>query len=303
MVTRIGINGFGRVGRLAVRGMARHAELDLVHVNELRGDAATAAHLLEFDTVHGQYDGDVGVDGDTIVIDGRRVSYSGYDEPGKIPWGDLGVDVAVAEGQSLGNPLLYGGPYLGILACRESFMRRMPGRIAGQTVTDSDRRCWVLTLQTREQHIRRDKATSNICSNQGLFALRASIYLSLVGPEGIKEVATHCLNKSHYACEQLESKGWTRRSASPFFKEFVVRDPRGDISACLQTAEACGVLAGVALGQWYPHLDDCLLIAVTEKRSGQEIDRLVSALSSDGESNETNRRLDRPHLQSASQSL
>ena len=217
--------------------------------------------------------------------------------------GDLGVDVAVAEGQSLGNPLLYGGPYLGILACRESFMRRMPGRIAGQTVTESDRRCWVLTLQTREQHIRRDKATSNICSNQGLFALRASIYLSLVGPEGIKEVATHCLKKSHYACEQLESKGWMRRSASPFFKEFVVRDPRGDISACLQTAEACGVLAGVPLGQWYPHLEDCLLIAVTEKRSGQEIDRLVEALAFDGETNETNRRLDRLHLQSASQSL
>ena len=95
MVTRIGINGFGRVGRLAVRGMARHDELDLVHVNELRGDAATAAHLLEFDTVHGRYDGDVGVDGDTIVIDGKRVSYSGYDEPGKISWGDLGVDVVL----------------------------------------------------------------------------------------------------------------------------------------------------------------------------------------------------------------
>ena len=95
MVTRIGINGFGRVGRLAVRGMARHDELELVHVNELRGDAATAAHLLEFDTVHGRYDGDVGVDGDTIVIDGKRVSYSGYDEPGKIPWGDLGVDVVL----------------------------------------------------------------------------------------------------------------------------------------------------------------------------------------------------------------
>ncbi len=193
--------------------------------------------------------------------------------------GDLGVDVAVAEGQSLGNPLQFGGPYLGILACRESFMRRMPGRIAGQTLTDNERRCWVLTLQTREQHIRRDKATSNICSNQGLFALRASIYLAMVGPQGLKEIGTHCLKKAHYAAEQLELQGWKRLSNSPFFKEFVVRDPHGDVARSLESAQRQGILAGVPLGRWYPHLDDCLLIAVTEKRSGCEIDRLVASLS------------------------
>jgi len=165
------------------------------------------------------------------------------------------------------------------LACRESFMRRMPGRIAGQTVTDNEKRCWVLTLQTREQHIRRDKATSNICSNQGLFALRASIYLSLVGPQGLKEIATHCLKKAHYAVEQLELQGWKRLSKSPFFKEFVVRDPQGEVASSLETAQQQGVLAGVPLGRWYPHLDDCLLIAVTEKRSGSEIDRLVASLA------------------------
>ena len=211
--------------------------------------------------------------------------------------GDLGVDVAVAEGQSLGNPLQFGGPYLGILACRESFMRRMPGRIAGQTVTENEKRCWVLTLQTREQHIRRDKATSNICSNQGLFALRASIYLSLVGPQGMKEIATHCLKKAHYAVEQLELQGWKRLSKSPFFKEFVVRDPQGEVADSLNAAQQQGILAGVPLGRWYPHLDDCLLIAVTEKRSVPEIDQLVSSLAghSLGEGNHV--AMNRPHGQ------
>ena len=117
--------------------------------------------------------------------------------------GDYGADIVVAEGQSLGTPMQYGGPYLGIMACREQFVRRMPGRIAGQTVDRRGKRCWVLTLQTREQHIRREKATSNICTNQGLFALRASVYLAAMGPQGMREVATACLRKSHYALEKL----------------------------------------------------------------------------------------------------
>src|SRR5438874_9701793 len=139
--------------------------------------------------------------------------------------GDLGADVAVAEGQSLGTPLLYGGPYLGIMACKEQFVRRMPGRIAGQTVDRRGRRCWVLTLQTREQHIRREKATSNICTNQGLFALRAAIYLAQMGPQGMRETAELCLRKAHYAKQQITSQ--PRLSAAfskPTFKEFVIRD-------------------------------------------------------------------------------
>ncbi len=193
--------------------------------------------------------------------------------------GDMHADVAVAEGQSLGTPLLYGGPYLGIMACKEQFVRRMPGRIAGQTVDRRGRRCWALTLQTREQHIRRDKATSNICTNQGLFALRAAIYLAQMGPHGMQEVAELCLKKAHYAKEQLtKGERFTSAFSGPTFKEFVVRDRQGRVSELL--AEACdeGFLAGIPLGKWYPQLDDCFLVAVTEKRTKQEIDALATVL-------------------------
>ena len=193
---------------------------------------------------------------------------------------DFGADIVVAEGQSLGNPMSFGGPYLGIMACKESFLRRMPGRIAGQTIDHDGRQCWVLTMQTREQHIRRDKATSNICTNQGLFALRASIYLALMGPHGMREVATLCMKKSHYAAEQLEAL--PRLSLAfeiPFFKEFVVRDRYGEIQDLLASAEQQNILAGIALEPWYPDLADCMLLAVTEQRTREQIDQLVGVLA------------------------
>lgn len=192
---------------------------------------------------------------------------------------DLGADVAVAEGQSLGTPLQFGGPYLGIMACREQFVRRLPGRIAGQTVDREGRRCWVLTLQTREQHIRRDKATSNICTNQGLFALRAAIYLSAVGPQGLRETAELCVRKAEYAKSLLAAGGrFSVRFTSPTFKEFVVRDKRGDVAQVLARALERGVLAGIPLGRWYPELADCFLVAVTEKRTRGEIEAWAKAL-------------------------
>jgi glycine dehydrogenase subunit 1 len=193
--------------------------------------------------------------------------------------GDLGADVAVAEGQSLGTPLLYGGPYLGIIACREQFVRRLPGRIAGQTVDRQGRRCWVLTLQTREQHIRREKATSNVCTNQTLFALRAAIYLSLMGPQGMKEVASLCVRKADYARKALTAGGRLQsRFAAPTFKEFVVRDTQGRVKDLLGSALDAGFLAGIPLARWYPDQADCFLVTVTEKRTKNEIDRLATAL-------------------------
>jgi glycine dehydrogenase subunit 1 len=194
--------------------------------------------------------------------------------------GSLGADIAVAEGQSLGTPLSFGGPFLGVMACREQFVRRMPGRIAGETVDRRGRRCWVLTLQTREQHIRRDKATSNICTNQGLFALRAAIYLSTMGPHGLRSVADLCLRKARYAADRLcADDRFERRFAAPFFKEFVVRDRAGQVSALLAEAVAAGYLAGVPLGQWYPELEDCFLVAVTEQRTRQQIDGWAACLA------------------------
>ncbi len=193
--------------------------------------------------------------------------------------GDWGADLVAAEGQSLGNPLAFGGPYLGILACREAFVRRMPGRLVGQTVDRHGRRAFVLTLQTREQHIRREKATSNICTNQGLLALRAAVYLLAMGPHGLRAVAQLCLQKSRYALARLTERGlWRPAFHRPTFKEFVVRAADGRVQPRLYAARQHGILAGIPLATWYPELADGLLVAVTEKRTRQEIDQWADAL-------------------------
>ncbi len=188
--------------------------------------------------------------------------------------------LAVAEGQCLGNPLVYGGPYLGIVAARERFIRRMPGRIAGQTTSQNGHRCFVLTLQTREQHIRRHKATSNICTNQTLFALRATIYLSLMGPQGMRELGDLCARKSHYAAQQItRHQRFELAFAAPFFKEFVIRDRDDNVAELLAGASENGFMAGIPLGEWYEDLADCFLVTVTEKRTRQEIDSLAGVLA------------------------
>jgi glycine dehydrogenase subunit 1 len=166
------------------------------------------------------------------------------------------------------------------MACDQKLVRRMPGRIAGQTVDRRGTPCYVLTMQTREQHIRREKATSNVCTNQGLFALRATVYLSQMGPQGLRETANLCLQKSRYAAAELcQNERFSLAFDAPTFKEFVVRDAENNVEELLKSAEAAGILAGVPLGQWHPHLADCFLVAVTEKRTKEEIDRWVRTLS------------------------
>jgi len=191
--------------------------------------------------------------------------------------GDYGADIVVAEGQGLGNPMSFGGPYLGLMACREEYVRKMPGRIVGQTTDRRGKRCWVLTLQTREQHIRREKATSNICTNQGLLALRASIYLAALGPRGLRQAAELSTRKAHYAAEQLARvPGLSLAFDGPFFKEFVVRSQK-DPARVLAEVGRLGYHGGIALGRWYPQLADGILVAVTEKRTRAEIDGLARA--------------------------
>ena len=194
--------------------------------------------------------------------------------------GDMGADVVTCDGQPLGNPMSYGGPHLGILAVREKYLRRMPGRLVGQTTDRNGNRCWVLTLQTREQHIRREKATSNICSNQALMTLRTTVYLSLLGPEGLKELSTQIASKADYAAKKLAAVDGLelRFPPQPFFQEFVVRVKDGDVQKRLSAALDKGIFAGVDLGRWFPELSDCFMVAVTEKRTKEEIDALAEAL-------------------------
>ncbi len=198
---------------------------------------------------------------------------------------EVGADIAVAEGQSLGIPLQYGGPYLGIMTCRQEFVRQMPGRLVGETVDREGRRCFVLTLATREQHIRRDRATSNICTNQGLLALRATVYLSLLGPQGLREVAALSCQKAHYAALQLTSiPGIELAFDRPFFKEFVIRC-RDGADEVARRARSIGFDIGPTLSR-FPTLAaeygtsaiDWLLIAVTETRTKSQIDALITAV-------------------------
>src|SRR5262245_6729059 len=170
---------------------------------------------------------------------------------------------------------MYGGPYLGMLACRQEYTRKMPGRLVGETVDRNGKRCWVLTLQTREQHIRREKATSNICTNQGLLALRAAAHLAALGPQGLKETAELCLRKAHYAAGVLGSAGARLRFDRPFFKEFTVQ-VGADVPGLLARLLEAGYHAGLSLGRWYPSLANCVSVAVTEKRTKAEIDGLAA---------------------------
>ncbi len=192
--------------------------------------------------------------------------------------GALGVDVAAAEGQSFGMPLSFGGPYLGLFATRERFVRSLPGRLVGETVDEHGRRGYVLTLATREQHIRRERATSNICTNQGLCALAATVSLALAGRRGLRELADHNARKARYALSRLrERAGAEPLFSAPFFNEFAVRLPQARRRH--ERALERGVLAGVTLGDSFPELEDALLVCATEVHSAADLDRLAEALA------------------------
>lgn len=192
--------------------------------------------------------------------------------------GELGADIVVGEGQPLGIPLSFGGPYLGYFAIRQEYVRKIAGRIIGETVDADGKRAYVMTLRPREQDIKRERASSNICTNQGLMALAAAIYLSLMGKKGLRQVAELCYHKSHYAAEQIAKlKGYVVNTDKPFFNEFMVKCPLSvrEVNAALL---AEGIIGGYDLGQDYPHLKDTMLLAVTEMNSKTEIDALVDVL-------------------------
>lgn len=192
--------------------------------------------------------------------------------------GACGADIVVGEGQGLGCYPAYGGPLLGLFACRKDFVRRLPGRIVGGTVDSEGTRAYTMTLRTREQDIRRDTATSNICTNQALFALAATVYLSAQGKTGFAQVANLCLQKAHYAQQRIaELPGFAPVFSGPFFKEFAVRCP-GDPRDINRRLLDNGILGGLPLDTEYPELANTLLLCVTEQRSREEIDALVDAL-------------------------
>lgn len=214
--------------------------------------------------------------GALVVVVANPMMLALYKSPG-----ELGADIVVGEGQPLGIPLSYGGPYLGYFACREEYVRRIAGRIVGETVDADGRRAYVMTLRPREQDIRRDKASSNICTNQGLMALAATVYLSVMGKSGLKQAATLSYQKAHYAADQIDAlDGYSVDRSLPFFNEFVVKCPR-PVAEINEALIVEGIVGGYDLGHDYPHLANHMLIAVTEMNRKDEIDALVSVLKHD----------------------
>jgi glycine dehydrogenase subunit 1 len=195
------------------------------------------------------------------------------------PPGEYGADIVIGEGQSLGNPPNFGGPLLGFIAARQDHIRSMPGRIVSRTKDVSSREAYTLTLQTREQHIRREKATSNICTNQGLLALRATIHLSVLGETGFREQGTICYTKAHRLADMIaDCPGYALKFSGPFFREFVVECPV-DAELVVSRMKETGILAGIPLGKYFGEwAANCLLVALTEKRTDAELDTFCAFL-------------------------
>ncbi|MGA9534257.1 MAG: aminomethyl-transferring glycine dehydrogenase subunit GcvPA [Anaerolineales bacterium] len=194
------------------------------------------------------------------------------------PPSTFGADIVVGEGQPLGIPLSFGGPYLGFFACKESLLRKMPGRIVGQTTDDRGQRGFVLTLTPREQHIRRERATSNICTNQGLMALAAAVYMSVMGKHGMQRVAELCYHKAHYAADRIDAlDGFSLWNKRPFFHEFVIKTPM-EVDALNRRLLEKRIIGGYDLGKWDADFEGHMLLALTERNTRQGIDRFVEVL-------------------------
>jgi glycine dehydrogenase subunit 1 len=210
-----------------------------------------------------------------IVVVTEAISFGLLKSPGA-----CGADIVVGEGQSFGVPMGFGGPHVGLFATREKFVRQMPGRLCGIAYDKNRNRGFVLTLSTREQHIRREKATSNICTNQGLIALAATIYMETMGKKGLQEVAAQNAQKAAYAAKQIAAiDGFELVFSSPVFNEFVIRTPRPANEILADLRHKHGMVGGLAVSHYYPGRDDEMLVCVTETRTKADIDRLVSAMS------------------------
>lgn len=252
---------------------------DLFHLKRLLNNEDLAGVVVQNPNFFGIIE-----DMDTVgeLLSGSKTLFISYVDPISLAIlkkpSEYGADIAVGEGQSLGNSLSFGGPYVGFLATHEKMMRRLPGRIVGQTKDVDGKRAFVLTLQAREQHIRRSRASSNICSNQGLNALAAAIYMATMGESGLKEVATQCLQKAHYAQKKLTESGvYKPLFDRPFFMEFAVTGT-ADPAVVNNDLLDVGILGGYKLSRDYPEYSNGLLICVTEKRTKEEIDKLVSTM-------------------------
>ncbi len=283
--------GVSPIYRKLIRSYTHNLHIDLVETPVVHGqtDRAAVAGLLDKDTAavivqnpnffgaiddHADIAQQARAAGALLVASVYPVSLGLLKTPA-----EMGVDIATGEGQSLGLPLNFGGPYLGFMAVRKALIRQMPGRIVGETVDAQGRRCFVNTLQAREQHIRREKATSNICTNAALCAIQAAVFMSLLGREGFRRLAQLNLDKAEFARQTLEAiPGVSVKRSSPTFNEFAVHLPR-DAADVVEAMIPRGFAAGFPLGRYYAGMDHYLLVAVTEKRTQDEIRAYAAALA------------------------
>jgi glycine dehydrogenase subunit 1 len=276
--------------RAVIRTYVQGMDLDIVGDDDLTANLNDLAALLDKDTAcfvvqSPNFFGEIeDLEGLAEKVQAARALLIVVTDPISLgmlkPPGDYGADIVVGEGQALGNGLNYGGPYLGLFACREKHVRKMAGRLVGETVDTEGRPGFVLTLSTREQHIRRERATSNICTNQALCALATSVHLAALGPAGMRKLAELCYHKAHYAASRIAAlDGFQVVGQKPFFKEFVVRCPAPVKAINDYLLAEWGIIGGYDLGKDYPHLEDHMLICVTEVISKEEIEALADALS------------------------